>query len=489
MSVSRSIGQGLATKLILALVLVSLTFPASAGRWKFRKNLRVSTYSTGNLFLTESDQISSTVLAVRPGIYLTRRGGRVSARVAYAPSLNFYLDDSSLSRVAHYLTARVNSELIKNYFFLSASARAGQVVNDPLRRASFNAINNPDALSNTFSFTIKPDFRGPLLKAGRYARFRIQPAVNYSYTQNGLTGSVGRRTRINVISGPAFARMPWSLNYENDIFDSDTNDGIGRANGRIGFLLSNPWRVDFTLGYDRGRFRSDSNTKGFRWRSTITYRPTSRSRLSLGIGEAFFGDDWVFRFNHRHKHSVWNVRYDRNVENARQELLNEEFIPLRDEFGEPIEDPVSDLPLGVVVSSPVLIDDVYVRDRLDARWSWFRGRTRANLRARLNRRDYQSLELDETDARASLRLSRRFAPKTSGSTNLQYWSHSEETTELNDFDQYAISMRVNHRLSRILRIGVRYSYIQRSSDSGASNYSDNLFGLDFALNFNRDLAR
>jgi uncharacterized protein (PEP-CTERM system associated) len=466
-----------------------MALPVSAGRWKLRKNLNVSTNSTGNLFLTESNRVSATALSVRPGLYLTRRGGRANVRFAYAPSLNFYPIDSSLNRIAHYLAANASAELIKQYFFLHARARAGQVVRDPLRRSGFDGISNPDALANSFSFSIRPDFRGPLLKAGRYARFRIQPAVNFGYTQGGLRGGVSRTTRINVISGPAFARTPWSLNYRNDIFDTDTNDGIGRVDGRIGIRVSDAWRVNLRLGYDQGRYRSDSENSGFRWRSTISYTPTRRSRLTLGIGEAFFGDDWVFRFTHRHKHSVWNLRYDRNVENARQELLQQEFIPLRDEFGEPIEDPVSNLPVAVVVTSPVLIDDVYVRDRLTAGWSWFRGRTRANLRARLNRRDYQSLDLDETDGRVTLNLSRRLSPKTSGSTRLDYWTHSEQTAGLNDFDQYAISMRLSHRVARILRVGLRYTHTQRTSESGINDFGDNIFGLDFNLNFNRDLAR
>lgn len=487
---SRSFRYRLSTRLISVLVLFSVALPVYAGRWTLRKNLRVSTNSTDNLYLLGSNQVSSSVLSVRPGLYLFRRGGRASVRFAYAPSLNFYLNDSSQNRVAQYLAADASSELIKQYFFLHANARAGQVVSDPLRRSGFDAINNPDALSNTFSFSIRPDIRLPV-SSERHVRVRIQPGVGFSYAQNGLPGGVSRRTRINVLSGPAFSRTPWSLNYQNDIFDTDTDDGIGGVDGRIGFRINDAWRVDFTLGYDKGRYTSNSSNSGLRWRSTIRYNPTSRSNISLGIGEAFYGDDWVLRFNHRHKHSVWNISYDRNVENARQELLQEEFIPLIDEFGDPIEDPVSDLPLGVIVSSPVLINDVYVRDQLQARWSWFRGRTRANLRAWVNRRDYQSFDLYETDGRVYLNLSRRFAPKTSGRAWVNYWKHTEEAARVNDFDQYAISMRVTHRIARYLSLGLRYTFTERTSDSGLSDFSDNLLGLDLDLNFNsnRDLAQ
>jgi uncharacterized protein (PEP-CTERM system associated) len=475
------------TRIVVVLLLVAVAMPSWAGRWKLRKSLDVRTYSTSNLFLTESDQRGATVLAVRPGLSATRRGGRVRVRVAYAPSLNFYLDNSSLDRVAHYLRAEVRSELIKNYFFLNASARAGQVVTDPIgRRATFDAINNPDGLSNTFSFSIRPVFQGPLLRAGRYARIRIQPGVNYSYTQDGLGGSAGRRTRINVFSGPAFSRMPWSLNYRNDIFDTDSNDGIGRVDARVGYRVNREWRVDFTLGYDDGRFRSRNDNSGLRWRSTVSWRPTSRSRFRLGIGEAFFGDDWELRFNHRHKHTAWRLSYNRRVENARQEIFQEQFIRFEDDFGEPIVDPVAAQPLGVVVDTPALIDDVYVRDRARAGVSWFRGRTSASLNVRVNRRDYQTLELDETDTRATLTLSRRLAPKTIGSTQLDYWDRSVEDRQAADFDQYAISLRLRHRLSRYLRLGVRYAHTKRSySGRAGEDFSDNLLNLDFAFNFNQ----
>jgi uncharacterized protein (PEP-CTERM system associated) len=485
--VSCAVRHRLGTKIILAFVLLSIALPVSAGRWKLRKSFDLRTASTQNLFLTDEDQVNATVLVIRPGLVLSRQGGRARVRLAYAPSANLYLDSASRDRLAHYLAANASAELIKNYFFLRVNARAGQVSTDPLRRTSFNDISNPDALANTFGFSIRPDIRGPLFKAGRYARFRIQPGLNYTYTEDGLKGTAGRATRVNVVSGPAFGRTPWSLNYRNDVFDNDTDDGIGRVDGRIGFLLSNAWRVDFTLGYDSGRYTSSRSTSGFRWRSTVSYRPTSRSDMSLGIGEAFFGDDWIVRFNHRYKHSAWRIRYDRNVENARQEILQYEFVPLRDEFGEPIEDPIADRQLGVFVSSPALIDDVYVRDNLSARWAWGRKRTSASLRLRINRRDYQSLELDETDGRVDLSLSRRFGPRSSGNARLQYWNHSEEATGPNDFEQYGISMRYRYRVSRYLNLGLVYSHTKRTSESAAGEFSDNLLGLDFAFNFNRSL--
>lgn len=469
----------------LALLLCALA--VHAGSWTFDKGFTLTSQTTNNVGLNTVDRESDTVILARPSISARRQGGRATARFIYAPRLRYYVGGTQDNRVDHTLRATGDVELVRDIFFLRASARATQSLIDPATGAGFDNVSNPDAFTQNFTFTLTPDIRFPL-RAREYATVRIRPGINFVYTadsagtQDGLNRR-GRTTRIDIRSGRFFTRMPWSINYSNDVFDADTDDGIGRVSATLGYRLSERYRFDFTFGYDRGRYDTDGDSSGIRWRGTFHWRPSRRTSFTLGFGEAFFGDDWTFNARHRHKHSVFTASYSVNVEDAAQTILGQETIVVTDPFGNEITDPVTGEPILFVVGTPILTDDVFINQRFRAGWAWSRGRTNVKLDARVDWRDYQTTDLDTLDGIVDLNLGRRVTRRTSGNLVLRYWDHSEDNPDAQDFYEIGAQLRMNYRLGERASMNLGYTYTDRNSSIPAQDFDEGrvTLGLAFRL--------
>ena len=481
------------TPILLASFLLIWSLQSSAASWQASPGLTGRLYFTDNLNLTPDDKESDAVVQVLPSISARRTGRRVQTRFAYAPSLLFYSSNSELNNVYHILQANVDSELIERIFFLDVSANANQSLINPRSRAAFDAVNNPDAFSQTASIRVTPDIRLPVF-GGDYVDVRIRPGINYSFVADTADGDSndgvgGQDSQINLTSGRLFTRMPWSINYRRRVFSSDTDDRFGRADGKVGYILSPRFRADVTAGYDEGRYNSVNDTSGFRWRLTGTWTPTQRTLFSLGVGEAFFGDDWRLRFRHQHKHSVWRAEYDVNVENSRQEIVDRQVVQFEDAFGNPLVDPLTGRREDVDVGSAPLVDDVYVRDRFRLGWAWFRGRNNVDLDLRYDRRDYQSADLDTQDGRVNLSFSRRLARRLSGRVRLEYWNHKEEGDPIDafDFNQYRARIGLNYQLGSRTNASLDLLRTDRSSDNRLDEYTENRVDLSVSYAWKRGL--
>jgi uncharacterized protein (PEP-CTERM system associated) len=479
-------------KILVACLLSVCTSLAFAAGWRASPGITSRFFFTDNLFLTPNEKESDAVLQVLPSITLRRPGRRVNARLAYGPSLFFYANNSELNNLYHILQGGADMELIERYFFLNVRANANQQLINPRARATFDAVDNPDAFTQTASIRVTPDIRVPVF-AGDYANIRIRPGLTYSFaadTVDGVNdgGVGGRDTQVNITSGPVFTRMPWRLNYRKRLFDSDTNDGFGRADATVGYIFNPRYRADLTLGYDDGRYASRNATSGVRWRLAGTWTPSQRTLLRVGVGEAFFGGDWELRFRHRHKHSVWTAEYDVDVTNARQEIIDRQVIFFEDPFGNPIIDPITGQRIGVEVGTPALIDDVFVQERFRLGWSWVRGRTNVRLNLRYDRRKYQEVDFGSNDGRLNLNVSRRLTGQLSGRVGLDYWDHNEDDpNDSFDFDQYAARIGFNYQLGPRSNASLDFLRTDRSADNPFQEFSENRVELGVAYRWDRGL--
>jgi uncharacterized protein (PEP-CTERM system associated) len=479
-------------KVGLTCFLLIWTSLVSAATWSISPGITTRLFFTDNLFLTPDNEESDTAVQILPSITARRTGARAKARFAYGPSLLFYANNSDLNTVYQVLQAEADLELVERIFFLDIAANANPYLINPRDRAAFDVVNNPDAFTQTASLRITPEIRAPVI-SGDYAEVRLRPGVNYSFAADSAAGArndgvTGTRTQLDIDSGRFFSRMPWSLNYSRSIFDVDTNDGFGRVSGSVGYRFTPKYRLDLTLGYDKGRYTSRNDTSGVAWRVTGTWTPSGRTDLSLGIGEAYFGNDWRLRFRHRHKHSVWTAEYDVDVQSVRQEIIDSQVVPFEDAFGNPILDPLTGQPTTLEVGTPALVDDVYVRDRFRLGWAWFRGRTNVNLTLRYDRRNYQALAQDTKDGVAYLNLSRRLTRRLTGRVGLDYWNHTEDNPlPTADFEEYRARVGLSYRLGPRTDARLDLLRTDRSADNRLDEYTENRLDLTVSYNWNRGL--
>lgn len=475
---------------LLTGLLLVLAADASAS-WRGVAGVRSSLILTDNLFLTADDTESGGVIQVRPYFSASRAGNRVNASINYGPSVLFYPNDSELNDVRHTLSARMSSELIERYFFLDVRANANQALLNPRVNSGFDAIGNPDAFTQQASVSVIPRINLPVLD-GRFATVRIEPGVGFDFTESTADGGDGlstptRDTRVTVNSGPMFTTVPWSLNWRRQLFDADADRGFGEVYGRVGYIFSPQYRLDLILGYDEGRdaFRArDGETSGTRWEAIFRWTPSRRARFEVGGGQRYFGDTYRFNGTYRHKRWVFRSRYDVTVQSAASAFAQQEVVPIRDLFGDPIRDPFdTDEVLTATVTTPVIIDDTFLRDRFELQSLYRKGRNTASVRWFVTRREYDQSDLDTRDNQMQLRYSRRVSNRLTASAVVNFWDHSEENAAGFDFFQDAVDLVVSYRLGPKARLGARIGRLNRDADAVGGDFSEHRASLNFSVRF------
>lgn len=467
--------------LLCALMCLALT--AAAGGWNTNAGLNSQIFYTDNLFLAPSSGKSDIVLDISPFFAADREGARASARVVYAPTLRLYQDESSFNGVSHSLQANGTVELFEDYFFVTGAATAGEALIDPRSTSTFDPISAPGASTQFATVSLVPSLRFPI-GSGRNARMAIEPGISYVYTDETVEGDTSEgvfswRLSALVASGPDVKDLPWGLTYRRVTFDTDSGDGLWRADSGLSYRFNRTILGTLSLGYAEGDYESTNDTSGPSWRVGFTWTPSPRTTLTAGYGQAFWGDDSLLDLEHRHRRTLWRARYRVAVQDPNGVLLDQEVIPLEDAFGNPIVDPFAAQVPSIVRNTATLNNTIFVRQQATASVGATWGRTAARLELDLAK-DTPEQEPNPTTTSSQLLfdLSRRITPKTSASVLFQYWDYSEDsrdstTAEDADFEQYRVALRLTRSLTRRTAVGISVEHTERTGGADTNSYEEN----------------
>jgi uncharacterized protein (PEP-CTERM system associated) len=470
-------------------VLALTNAPVSAS-WRGSAGVSGALIFSDNLFLETdgNDPESGGIVQLRPFISSSRRGNRVQARVNYGPSALWYPGNPELDNVQHVGQATLNTELIERYVFLDVIARANQQLINPRVNAGFDAVGNPEAFRQVASIEVRPRVLVPILD-GRFATVRFDPGIGVvarASTQDEDSDTTGvSDSRLSVVSGPMFTRVPWSLTWRRRVFDTDADESWGRFDSRVGYIFSPQYRADLVLGYDDADFRTaDGRSSGARWEVIFRWTPTPNASFEIGGGEAYFGDTFRFRGRYRHKRWAFTGEYDVTIQTFSTEVLEQEVVPVEDVFGEPIENPITgENVVSAVLTTPVRIDETFLRDRLSFLAAYRKGRNSAQWRWLLTRRDYSERDLDTLDNEIWLTYTRRLTGRLSASAEVRLLDHSEEGTDAFDYFQHGINLRSTYRLGRRTSLSGRIGRQSRDANRPGGDFSEHRLSLAFTFRF------
>ncbi len=472
----------------IALLFVGTSATAS---WRGSAGVSGALIFSDNLFLVNeaNDPEAGGVVQLRPFINSRRSSSRVRASVNYGPSVLWYPGNSELNNVQHVGQARVRTELVERYFFLTVTAKANQQLVNPRVNSGFDAVANADAFRQVASIEVRPSFRLPVLD-GRFATVRIDPGVGAvaraSTREDDNATTVGESdSSVRVKSGPMFTRVPWSIDWRRRVFDTDTGEGWGRFNTRVGYVFSPKYRLDLVLGYDDSDFTSaDGEDRGVRWEAIFGWRPARRASFKFGVGEAYYGETYRFNGTYRHKRWAFRGRYDVTIQTSSSEILEQEVVPLEDAFGDPITDPITGQDVvDAVVTTPVRVDEVFLRDRLQFRVDYRKGRNSAQWRWDATRREYSERDLDTLDNEMWLTFSRRLSRRLSASLELRLLEHTEDQTDAFDYFQHGVNLRSSYELGPRTSLSGRIGRQARDSDRPGGDFSEHRASLRLTVRF------
>jgi len=457
--------------------------------WRGTAGVRVGLIWSDNLTLTRTGGESGGVIRVLPYISTARDGNRLRLSFNYGPSILYYPTLSDRTRVNHVLGANASAELVERYLFLDVRARANQALINPSARAGFDSIANNGAYTQTASITVTPRLVVPVL-GGRFATIEVQPGAGNVWTastagDNGRSSTPTTNTRISVVSGPMFTRVPWSLNWRRRQWDADTGDGTGVFTASVGYILSSRYRVTGIVGYEDSSYTARNNrSRGTRWEFRFDWTPKPTTAVKLGYGQTFYGDFGDVAISHRHKYWAFSTTYRVSIETAFTSIEEQEVVPLEDAFGNPILDPINGDVIRASVTTPVLIEESFLRRRWRTTLAYSRGRTNVTGQWIVTDREYSQSDRDTSDNQWRLNLRRSLSGRLSANAQFIYWDHSQSQSanSLNtDYIQHAVTVGLSYRLGQRTTLRARVAHEARNAEDRFGDFSENRASLDLSF--------
>ncbi len=437
---------------------------------------------TDNLFFTHENPESDIILQVMPNISGARSTGRSSYRFYYGPSVLIYGGNSNLNTFFHVLQADGAAQLVDEYLGIRVSARANQNVIDPTRRrVGFDAIGNPDAFAQTVAVRVTPVIRIPI--RSNYAVVQIEPGINYVFASgDNNVGGAGTRSKVSVRSGDYFSRLPWSVVWQTNAYESGGSAGNTNYEtlyGTMTYRFNRIWSIQGLGGYDSGSYLTQSDTQTPRWRITPRWTPSENTALAVGYGNRYGGDDWYLQYRHRFRKLIATAQYEKTISDARTYLLTQDVVQFEDPAGNPIEDPTQNQDLSGTITNPALVDDVFILERLRGTLNYRLGRSNLSLSAWRSERIYERTNLGYSDTYGMLQWDRLLNPRWIGTARLTLWQHQVDDVNSADFFQSLASLQLTYRLNERSSTSVFVSHLIRTSDYDFDDYDENRVMLTF----------
>lgn len=456
---------------------------AVAGDWKFTPRATISeTYSDNVRLAGDGRAESDFALSANAGASLHGTGRRLEVNADYNFQKVIHSADSVSDRQFHQWQVGGTAEVVEQIGFLEFRTTMSQENLSNRGRVSDSNLNGGggrDVLTLALSPVIRHRF-------GSFAdtefRANYDRVNNDDGTTDATSTSVG--TIGTISSGRRFQQLPWSASLSRRRV-KNTNGSESRfasLDGNVSYVISRRWSANFGAGYDKNEFASRNDTKGFRWRTGLTWTPTERTRVAGGFERRFFDDTFFFDMSHRSRRTRWTANYRETVTTTRQLQLQRVIVPLEDEFGDVVEDPVTGEPILVPVEFAVPTDEVIVNRA-------FRGTVRATLKrsnATLtvfrNARTFQITNDEETSLGASVRLSHNMSARLRAAAGMS-WTLTEPRASIGDETRWTWDASMSYDVGPSASSRLAYRYTTLEDDSGASDFEENRLTASLNLRF------
>ncbi|MBL4894761.1 MAG: TIGR03016 family PEP-CTERM system-associated outer membrane protein, partial [Emcibacter sp.] len=273
---------------------------ANAANWRVQPSIAVTETYTDNVDLDSNVSQGDFVTQIMPQIAVNGRGGRTNMTFLYAPNYFFYPgDDDDKHDLRHSLDANLNSELVKETFFVDVSANISQRFLD--RRAAITSVeaSRTDNRRTVQTYQFSPYMVQTL---GAWASMQLRYDMTYvrqsadaeQTTFNTFFGnSISHAGSFSLSSGRRFSKLSWTLSaqYQNEGRENSRNYETTTMRADFSYQLTNIFALLGSAGYQkRDTLGSFANFSGFTWDAGFRLVPGPRTSLSFRYGNQYEGD-------------------------------------------------------------------------------------------------------------------------------------------------------------------------------------------------------
>ena len=516
----------------LSTLALAISSASNAGEFSFTPKLSLEETYSDNVELTRHNEISSLV---------SQAGILFDANYA---SQHLQLDWRSTSKYAffshnhdqdddyHTLQSNLAFTLWPNGITLTAGAD----ISNQSRDGSQNAL--ADIISGD---TVRVErYTSGILYNVNNSDFVIDSAANYllTETEDGIGEQEGWQASLSSRNGVSARILFWDANgtfqntennqregeyYQAEVkvgvitpykiipflryYDENNTGNLGgsRATESNSYGAGIRWlitpRLKFDLSYNKPVEDStdiDGNEQGNYWDTLIQWQPTTRTQLSLGASERFYGDSYNAEFTHRNRRLTNSIAYTEEVQsftrnNFNQVSLGSFWCP--DNFSDNFNDcfvadgqtiDVNNHRLVTISDVEIVDDDVFSLNK-NLQWTSELALPRTTFTLRINGNQRENLETRVKDENVfiAFNTSRKISGRSSLKLNLSFsethYQIGEESERKDRYRKYDIAYEksMNSKLKANFNVG----FINRSSENITLNYEEARVGLQITKEF------
>lgn len=257
---------------------------------------------------------SDFVLTLTPGFGIDHTTPRTFLRGYVAlPILLYARTGDENNEVRPLVDLNGNVEVVKDFFYVDASASVQQTYLDPFGQRPSGLVSATDNRLETQTYRVSPYIRGTL---GGTTSYELRDENVWTLLDDSPLGS--ETEYINRLVG-TINRTPapygWGADVERTLykFEDQLRDQYVELARLRGVYQSSPTlQLYLTAGYERSQFVL-TESEGAIYGGGLRWRPTDRTLVDAFAEHRFFGTSYAVILDHRTPLTTWTFRASRNI--------------------------------------------------------------------------------------------------------------------------------------------------------------------------------
>lgn len=488
---------------------------AWGGDWKLTSGITLSERYSDNVDLaTTGLERSDWITEIAPRISARRDGRRLKSNIDYTLRGLVYAEDSDNNKISHNLNARLNAELMEDWFYLDANARISR---EPKTLTGGIGLGDGVGIGNTTSvgaYSISPYMKRRFGSAATVEARLSRDSVFIG--DSAISDSESTRYLLSAVSGSHSLPLSWSGNYtRTDTRNSATTDtGSEHAAINARYQLSKKFGLlanvsheknDFTgarasvrdfTSYGLGAFFTPSrkismdalynySDDGNFISGNITVSPTPRTTARVASSKRAFGRSHTLGLTHRTRKSNWSLTYRDELTTSQQQFLNllgSVYVCSDGNTYLPADVPTTGDCALVPVVGQTQVNQTYLAKNLIGNVSYTLRRNTWRFSLFDNQREYQGIAGSDNTRGMQASWSLRPAVRTTF-TLTGGMSRIETSTSAQEDELWNLALVATHQFQSKVSASVEARHQERKSNLPTGDYSENALAARLNMSF------